>query len=165
MRESRLLLSSCVVLSPLRGLCVRPCGTKIVCIEKEAPCRGRDARGDARGGRGGHTHPTRRQAEVQYMYRRRAERAASDTRPALADRAMPAVAARALWTVTMRTYLLTVIADGRDENFLAASGGEGQDAEVRVDLGDLLEPLHARTARIERVERHLSNFSAAQLAP
>lgn len=90
---------------------------------------------------------------------------ASPALAALMRMAMPVVAARALWTVTMRTYLLTVIPDGRDEHFLAASGGEGQDAEVRVDLGDLLEPLHARTTRIERVERHLSNFSPAQFAP
>eukprot|EP00962_Isochrysis_galbana_P020946 scaffold6151_cov129-Isochrysis_galbana.AAC.3 len=47
------------------------------------------------------------------------------------------------------------ILDGRDDCRLARGVIEGDHLEVRVHLGNLAEPLHARAARVERVEQCL----------
>ena len=49
--------------------------------------------------------------------------------------------------------LSAVVANRSDVDLIAARIGKRDDPEVGVDLADLLEPLHARAARVERVER------------
>mmetsp|Transcript_11769 Transcript_11769/g.38764 ORF Transcript_11769/g.38764 Transcript_11769/m.38764 type:complete len:583 (-) Transcript_11769:279-2027(-) len=48
------------------------------------------------------------------------------------------------------------VVNGRDDCGIARRVAERDDLEVGVHLCDLAQPLHARAARVERVERHVS---------
>ena len=68
---------------------------------------------------------------------------------------------RCVLRVLSGVLLSAVVANRSDVDLIAARIGKRDDPEVGVDLADLLEPLHARAARVEWVERHLAGLLAA----